>query len=216
MIRVAPAPEPAQFNDKVRQPGLALIARLAAQAGSEDAIEPNQLKDYWREALDDLLVGYNHICAYLSVYISRATGEASVDHMVPKSKALDLVYEWSNYRLACRQMNSRKGVAEVLDPFEVGEGWFALELVAFQVLPGRGLSAGVRARVVDTIETLGLSDSDCRKLRAKYAHDYWEGRIELSYLRDHAPFVAKELERQGRLANFAGAPSEQMREDERG
>lgn len=216
MIRVTPAPEPAQFNEKVRQPGLALIARLAAEAGSEEAIEPNQLTDYWREALDDLLVGYNHICAYLSVYISRATGEASVDHMVPKSKTLDLVYEWSNYRLACRLMNSRKGVAEVLDPFEIGEGWFALELVAFQVMPGRGLSAGVRARVVDTIETLGLSDSDCRKLRAEYAHDYWEGKIKLSYLREHAPFVARELERQGRLTSFAGAPSEPTRgEDER-
>ena len=206
MIRVTPAPEPPQFNDKVRLPGLALIARLAAEAGSEEAIEPNQLKDYWREALDDLLVGYNHICAYLSVYVSRATGDASVDHMVPKSKALDLVYEWSNYRLACRQMNSRKGVAEILDPFQISDGWFALELVAFQVLPGRGLSAGVHTQVVDTIETLGLSDSNCRKLRAEFAHDYWEGKIELSYLREHAPFVAKELERQGRLARFAGVP----------
>ena len=216
MIRVAPAPEPPQFDEKVRQPGLALIARLAAEAGSEDAIEPNQLKDYWREVLDDMLVGYNHICAYLSVYISRATGEASVDHMVPKSRALDLAYEWSNYRLACRQMNSKKGIAEVLDPFEVGEGWFALDLVAFQVVPGHGLSARVRTRVDHTIKTLGLSESRFRKLRAKYAKEYWDGEIKLSYLRRHAPFVAKELERQGVLTGSAGGPSKPTRGDERG
>ena len=136
--------------------------------------------------------------------------------MVAKSKALDLVYEWSNYRLACRRMNGKKRDADVLDPFEIGDGWFALDLVAFQVVPGHGLSADVRTQVVETIETLDLSDDYCCKLRAEYAQDYWAGEIELPYLRRRAPFVAKELERQGRLANFAGAPSEQMREDERG
>ena len=53
MIRVAPAMEPAQFDERVRQPGLASIARLAAKAGSEDSISPSQFKPYWRRALDD-------------------------------------------------------------------------------------------------------------------------------------------------------------------
>ena len=96
-------------------------------------------------------------------------------------------------------MNARKGVADVLDPFEIGEGWFALELVEFQVVPGHGLPSNVRAQVVDTIATLRLSDSICCKARAAYAQNYWDGEISLSYLRRHAPFVAKELERHGRL-----------------
>lgn len=78
MIRVTPAPEPPQFDEQVRQPGLALIARLAAGAGSENAIQPHQLRDYWLRALDDLLAGYNHTCAYLSVRISRATGRQAL------------------------------------------------------------------------------------------------------------------------------------------
>lgn len=199
MIRVVPAIEPAHFDERVRQPGLALIAQLAESAGSKDAIPPSQFKPYWRRALDDLMASYNRTCAYLSLYIPRVAGTPSVDHMAAKSKAWDRVYEWSNYRLACLSMNARKGVADVLDPFEISEGWFALELVAFQVVPGHGLPTDVHAQVVETIATLRLSDSNCCEARAEYATNYWDGKISLSYLRSHAPFVAKELERQGRL-----------------
>lgn len=199
MIRVAPAPEPPLFDEQVRRPGLALIAKLAAEAGSEEAIPLRQLRPYWRLALDDLQAGYNHICAYLSVRISRAGGSPSVDHMVAKSKAWNLAYEWSNYRLACSLMNARKGVADILDPFEIGDGWFALELVAFQVVPGRGLPANVHDRVAETIATLGLSDGVCCETRAEYAQAYWDGDLSFSRLERCAPFVAKELERQGEL-----------------
>lgn len=199
MIRVAPAPEPPRFDERVRQPGLALIAELAAEVGSEDAIAPDQFRPYWRRALHDLLVGYDRICAFLSLHIPPGVGTPSVDHMVAKSKAWDLVYEWSNYRLACSLMNARKGVADVLDPFEIGEGWFALELDEFQVMPGRGLPAEIHARVVDTIATLRLSDSICCEARAAYARAYWAGDISLSRLQQRAPFVAKEMERLGRL-----------------
>lgn len=198
MIRVTPAAEPAQFDEQVRQPGLALIAELATEAGSEDAIPPGAFKPYWRGAIDDLLASYNYTCAYLSMHISRHASP-TVDHFVAKSKAWDQVYEWRNYRLAYSLMNARKGVADILDPFEIGEGWFALELVAFQVVPGDGLPADVRAQVVETIATLGLSDNICCERREAYAMEYWAGEVSLSHLRRHAPFVAKELERQDRL-----------------
>ena len=87
--------------------------------------------------------------------------------------------------LGCLLMNARKGVADVLDPFEIEDGWFALELIEFQVVPGQGLPADVRARVVDTINTLRLSHGVCCEARAEYAHAYWEGDIRLSYLRRH-------------------------------
>ncbi len=199
MIRVTPAKEPPEFDEQVRQPGLALIAQLAAETGSEDSIPSRQFKPYWRRALNDLLTSYNRTCSYLSLHIPRAVGTPSVDHMVAKSKAWDQVYEWSNYRLACLLMNARKGVADVLDPFEIGEGWFALELVEFQVVPGRGLPADVRRRVVDTIAKLRLSDNVCCEARAAYAQAYWAGEVSLSYLQRCAPFVARELERQNRL-----------------
>ena len=109
------------------------------------------------------------------------------------------VYEWSNYRLACSLMNARKGVASVLDPFEIEEGWFALELVDFQVVPGEGLPIDITSVVSETIERLRLSDHTCCEARAEYAEEYWAGNISLDYLTRHAPFVMRELRRHGRL-----------------
>ena len=124
MIPVTPAPEPAAFDGKVRQPGLRAIAELAGEqptppriagqpyapiAASRDAIPAGKFPPYWREMLDDLMDSYHRICAYLCLYIPRGTGAPSVDHVVAKSKRWDRVYEWSNYRLASSLMNARKG-----------------------------------------------------------------------------------------------------------
>ena len=215
MIPVTPAPEPADFDSKVRQPGLRAIAELAGEqpdpprtsgrpyapvAASRDEIPAGKFPPYWRKVRDDLMESYHRICAYLCLYISQGTGAPSVDHAIAKSMRWDQVYEWTNYRLACSLMNARKGAAaDVLDPFEIGEGWFALELVEFQVIPGSGLSDDVAKAVTDTIERLRLSDSTCCEARAEYAQDYWNGDIVFDYLMRHAPFVARELRRQHQL-----------------
>ena len=163
MIRVRPAEEPADFDANVRQPGLRAVAELAGEtpprsrgrrhaqvAESRGGIPADAFPPYWREALDDLLVGYGRVCSYLCLYIPGGTGAPSVDHMVAKSMRWDQVYEWRNYRLACALMNARKGaIARVLDPFEIEDDWFALELVEFQVVPNPGLSSAVAAAVED-------------------------------------------------------------------
>ena len=213
MIPVTPAEEPLNFDAQVRQPGLRAIAELVGEtpprtagqrfaqvAEAREEIPPNAFPPYWRQALDDLLTGYNRICSYLCLYIHPVTGAASVDHMVAKSMRWDQVYEWRNYRLACSEMNAHKGaVATVLDPFEVQDGWFALELVAFQVVPGDGLRYEIEVSVKDTIGQLRLNDPVCCDARAEYAEKYWDRQIRLDYLTSHAPFVAGELRRQGRL-----------------
>ena len=120
--------------------------------------------------------------------------------MIAKSLHWDQVYEWHNYRLACSLMNARKGsIGSVLDPFEIEEGWFALELVEFQVVPGEALPPDVLTGVEATIERLRLNDLECCKARSEFAEDYWQGDISLDYLTRHAPFVERELRRQGRL-----------------
>lgn len=146
------------------------------------------------------MASYAGICAYTSIYIERVTGGASVDHMVPKSDSWQLVYEWSNYRLACSIMNSRKGVfTDVLDPFTIENKWFELELNGFQVLPGKGVASSLEAQIVRSIERLKLNGRDTRRLRQKYTFDYWNGEISISYLTRRVPFVAMELRRQSRL-----------------
>ncbi len=165
-----------------------------------DAVPPREMPTYWRHALPDLLEGYERVCAYLCLRIPRGTGAPSTDHMVPKSTAWQHVYEWSNYRLACALMNSRKGVsASVLDPFDVEDGWFVLEAVGFQVFAASGLPDPVTDAVHQTIDLLRLNDQTCRDARAEHAEEYWSGEVSFGYLTRHAPFVARELRRLNRL-----------------
>lgn len=208
MIRVEQAPEPADFDKKVRQPGQRAIAEMtgtlglpkrtgrprAVIASSADEIPADKFPPLWTEALSDLLEGYGRVCAYMSFYIERVTGAASVDHMLPKSVDWRDIYEWRNYRLACSLMNSRKNdYRDVLDPFEIEDGWFRLELVAYQVIPAPDLPAEIHEKVQATIERLKLNHYECLKLREEYVEEFYRGDISEDRLRRRAPFLAREI-----------------------
>lgn len=210
MIRVELAQEPAQFDTKVRQPGLRAIAEMVGEpnlpkrrgrkrevvANSRDAIPADKFPAYWTEALPELLEAYGRVCAYTSFYIERVTGAASVDHMLPKSVSWNEVYEWRNYRLACSLMNSRKNdYRDVLDPFEIEDDWFRIELVGYQVIPANDLPEEIEQRVQATIDRLKLNDYECLKLREEYAEAFQKNDISLNRLRQRAPFLAREIER---------------------
>lgn len=214
MIRVIPAPEPAAFDETVRKRGLRAIAEMVGEkppraagrrftklADERGLIPPNSFPPFWTEALDDLKTAYSFICAYSCFRIHEVTGAASVDHMVAKSKAWDRVYEWDNYRLACSRLNSRKNdFFDVLDPFDVQDDWFHLELVGFQVQPNSDIAdSAIRTKIQNTIDRLRLNDSILLNRRISDAELYWSGDISLKHLERESPFVARELRRQRRL-----------------
>lgn len=202
MIRVAPAQEPDSFDARVRQPGREVLEKFAV-----GGIRLSDFPTYWRRAIPDLMERYHQICAYSCLRIDPVTGARTVDHFVPRSASPRLAYEWSNFRLACMQMNTRKGTAvDILDPFHLEDGWFALELVAFQVVPGGDLSDTTTGRVAHTIERLGLNVQSLCDVRAEYASDYWQGHLDWHRLLRSAPFVARELARQGRLVRPSQRP----------
>jgi hypothetical protein len=193
VIHVEPQPEPPDFDAKVRQPGR---AELASQEG--------ELRPHWQHCAIQLWEAYRGVCAYSSLYIPRGTGARSVDHLLPKSKRRELTYEWSNYRLACIRMNSRKNdLEEVLDPFKVEDGWFALELSTLQVIPGEGLLGQMRQRVQDTIDRLDLNDDEFIQARAAHYEAFRSGEVQFRHIRKHCPFLAKELVRQGLVSEDA-------------
>lgn len=192
MIHVEPQPEPEDFDEKVRRPG-----RKATARGSQ------KMPALWCRCLDQLWSAYGGVCSYLCVRIARGTGAKTVEHLAPKSKKPGLAYEWSNFRLVCSLMNARKGVFEdVLDPFEVQDGWFILELSSLEVLPAPELKPSVRRRVLDTINRLRLNDKECLKARSELYDEYIkhvsnrEEGLTFELLRKWSPFVARELERQ--------------------
>ncbi len=167
-------------------------------------MQPARLKNVpplWRECASDLHAAYGGVCAYLCVFIEVAIGGATVDHFVPKaSSAARLIYEWSNYRLACSRMNQRKRASrDVLDPFRMTRGTFRLELVTGRVFPRPGLSRSQALRARSTIERLRLDDAECRDLRARHYQDYCERRYDSDFLSRYSPFVWAEAKRQGLL-----------------
>lgn len=211
MIRVQQAPEPEDFDSQVRQPGRRAIAEMTGATGlskrrgrrraviavSPDEIPAEKFPPVWTEALPELLERYGRVCAYMSFYLERVTGAASVDHMLPKSTDWRETYEWRNYRLACSLMNTRKNAyRDVLDPFEIEDGWFRLELVGYQVIPAPELPPDIRENVQATIDRLKLNEYECLKLREEYAEDFYRGDISQDRLRRRAPFLAREIERE--------------------
>jgi 5-methylcytosine-specific restriction endonuclease McrA len=219
VIPVKPAEPPSNFNELVRQKGLDALAELvgetrskprpgpkrkAAPYRSREEIPPDRFPPLWRDVLPAMLSSYRRLCAYLALYIEHGTGSPTVDHVVPKSKAWDQVYEWSNYRLACALVNSVKNDAPlVLDPFTIDSGLFALEFDECQVIAGPTAKGEVIERVETTIQTLGLSSPECCAARREYHRNYQLGPgndgIDLKYLERRAPFIAWELRRLGKL-----------------
>jgi hypothetical protein len=186
MIRLELAPEPPDFDEKVLKPGLRAIAEMVGEpdlpkrrgrkrkviAATRDEI-PSDEFPCWTAVLPELLEAYGRVCAYMSFYIERVTGAASVDHMLPKSVKWDEVYQWSNYRLACSLMNSRKNhYQDVLDPFEIEDDWFRMELVGYQVIPANSLTEDIRDQVQATIDRLKPNDYECLKLREEYVEAF--------------------------------------------
>jgi 5-methylcytosine-specific restriction endonuclease McrA len=220
MIPVTPAPEPGDFDDKVRQPGLSALAECVGKPPTitrpgpkrkqlvhkkkpvtriED-IPPNKLPPKWRDALGDMLEAYDRVCAYACIYIDEVTGVGTIDHWIPKSKDRRQAYEWSNFRLACSMMNSRKGIhTNLADPFTIGPDWFEIDFISFDIVPGSKLAPALVTKVENTIEEFGLNEYECRTHRERHAEMYYKGEIEFSALKRFTPFLARELRRQDLL-----------------
>jgi len=191
VIPVAQKPKPANFREQVAIPGAKAIADYKAGAIAE-------LPALWRKCLDDLRVAYRNVCAYSGLHIPEVTGADSVEHFAPKSDAVDRAYDWSNYRLVCRLLNSRKReFQDVLDPFLVGYGWFVLNLVTMTIAPAKHLPDALREQVQDTIDRLKLDDAECCRGRMDYYELYRTKDLSFQGLQKLSPFVAFEVERQG-------------------
>lgn len=224
MIRVTPQDEPADFNEKVRIPGRLALQELTGVkikrrgrprskdkiAGRLEDIKAEHLTPYWQKCMDDLLRLYNRVCAYTSLYIPYEIGAPSVDHYWPKSGVVGLrvgpdedphaVYEWGNYRLACLSINQQKdNLALIVDPFDVEDHWFELELTDYQIRTQSGLDAELDAHLWDNIQNrLKLNTTELCTARREAAEEHLLHGLSIEALARKSPFVARELLRQGK------------------
>lgn len=199
MIPVARQSEPATFDALVRQPGLAWLTKNGI-ALTQPAPQGLRWKTCWTACLPDLRSAYGAICAYVAVYVERVVGNGSVEHFAPKSKRVDLVYEWDNYRYVCGRMNGRKSdYTDVLDPFALTAIPFELNFGDFRVSVSPTIEPALANDAATTIARLKLNDSDCRKLRENHYNEYLLKRISKEKLQDESPFVFAEAQRQNLL-----------------
>lgn len=208
MIRVERADQPATFDDDVRQPGLLALRELVGDPTVPRRRGPKRkhLPTLWTRALPDMRISYRRTCAYLAMHIHRGTGRDTVDHFVARDIDRSLAYEWRNFRYASLDVNRLKDVKPVLDPFEVEDGWFGLNLATFEV---EARVPRAEAETVPWKNTLEILNEPTFRDARRWYHERYFGRklddfdpdepMPLGTLRAEAPFVARELRRQHRL-----------------
>ncbi len=182
--------------------------KLGARVAKVSDVTHDMLREYphWTRALDALHSAYGGYCAYLARYIEPVE-TPTVDHFVALRDSTDpmLAYTWANYRLASSLMNGCKSAFDdVLDPFDIEEQWFALDLNTFKVVPGPKLPPERLADAQATIVRLHLDDKPVCESRRRAFHKYWSppaGKppVPLWSLKEDEPFLEYEMRRQDRI-----------------
>ena len=189
MIPVALKPEPADFDEQVRQKGKQFLDTHGVPSKSSG------FRRYWKDIIGDLNRLYDGICAYTCIYLA---SPGTVDHFLPKSKYPYLAYEWTNYRLTSAIINSHKGASEdVLDPFLVQPGWFTLDFPSCLIKMSDLIPPEYAQRAACTIDILKLNDDDrLVQDRCDIIMEYVERNVTLTFLEKRYPFIATEIRRQ--------------------
>ncbi|HYO67942.1 MAG TPA: hypothetical protein VEU33_17880 [Archangium sp.] len=184
MIPVARVPEPPDFNARVRRPGQEWLLR------NPHAERP---RDLWSPFRARLMEGFKNRCGYTAMWDLNG----KVDHFRSIKRDRSLAYEWSNYRYASQWLNSSKRAGEVLDPHEVGEGWFEILLPSLQLVMTSKVPLEARPLAEATLRALPIVHDEriLRQRRAWYA-EYQAGRLSLEGLRVMAPLIAAAVEKQ--------------------
>ena len=115
----------------------------------------------WRDFRDDLYTSFRGLCAYCE-----EQSNEELDHFRPVSKFPELVYQWSNWLLACTACNRAKGAKwpgeGYVDPCAKSmdqrpEAYFTFDTLTGSMLPRKGLSPERHVRATIMIKDLDLN-----------------------------------------------------------
>ena len=131
----------------------------------------------WIDFKPDLMRVFSHLCAYCE-----AACNGDVDHFRPKSRFPELVYEWSNWLISCRECDHAKGykwpARGYVDPCAKSssarpEHFFDFDTRTGEIVPKEGLSPTRRRKAQTMISDLCLN-----------GHHHLKKRFERLYLLD--------------------------------
>jgi hypothetical protein len=181
MIRVHhPISKPAQFDQRCEGPGLDWLGK-----------NPNseRMPAHWTKFQTELADGFSNRCGWWAMWIA----DGAVDHFLSRKHYRHLAYSWDNYRYIAGTVNSSKKTLDdqVLDPFEVQDGWFEVLLPSMQLVTTLALPAGLATKATFTLKKLHLQNgAKVRRCRHKWYESYKAGNLSMAGLEDFAPLVA--------------------------
>lgn len=185
MIRFERVPEPDDFDREARVPGKAWLA----------ANPDGRPKDFWTPFKGKLAEGFRNLCAYSAMYEPVGT----VDHFVSCNEDRSKAYEWENYRYCAAWINSSKGnvpAGNLLDPFEIQDGWFELHLPSLQLRVAPAVPAELRDRAEFVLVRLHLRDDErVMRQRQEWYRMYQSGELSQDGLERKAPLIAAAISR---------------------
>ncbi|MDY7091882.1 MAG: hypothetical protein SX243_02825 [Acidobacteriota bacterium] len=188
MIAFERVPQPPGFREQAEQPGAVWL---------ETHPEAKRPRDFWTPFKAPLAQGFHNLCAYSAMFEPVGT----VDHFVSCTEDRSLAYKWSNYRYAAQWINASKSSLpsiQILDPFEVENGWFKILLPSLQLVVSQEISPALRKRAEFVLVRLNLRDDErVIRQRREWFRMYQDGEISLEGLRKKAPLIARAVERQG-------------------
>jgi len=187
MIPVAKVKKPKDFDTKVKTPGNQWL---------KDNPKATRPKALWMHYTSALSEGFGGLCGYAAM---RDPTGGTVDHYLSFKNHPKKTYEWSNYRFACATLNSSKRNADdtVLDPFEVGAGWFEIELPSLQMRVTDAVPESHKAKAEFTLKRLKLRDGErVIRWRQSWYALYQSGDLSLEGLRTMAPLLAQAIDKQ--------------------
>jgi hypothetical protein len=153
-------------------------------------------KALWTAYTRQLSEGFSNLCGYAAMF--DPTG-GTVDHFLSFKNHPHLAYEWTNYRFASDVLNKSKQNADdlVLDPHEVGEDWFEIELPSLQMRVTSAVPPTQREKAAFTLKRLKLRDGErVIRWRQSWYELYLNGQLNLEGLYRVAPLIARAIEKQ--------------------
>lgn len=205
MIPVTLAPEPANFDKRVRQPGRRFLERHRVKQGDPPPANFSWRR-YWSRAIPMLHASYHDICAYLAVYLNpdvdgSGNREGSVEHFVPKAQDAWLAYEWDNYLLADRRVNSTRGQEKLTCPYDLDFYPFELMLDTGMIAVSEDLTFEQEDEAYEILDALNLDkeiyDIERAEYYARYSDRSREDALTNAEIARYAPFIWYEIQRQG-------------------
>lgn len=186
MIHFDKVSEPPSFDDIARKPGNDWLQSHPA---------PKRPQDFWSPFKADLATGFHNLCAYSAIYEPVGT----VDHFISWNEDNSKAYDWTNYRYASGWINSSKKnepSKNLIDPFDVENGWFEIQLPSLQLLLSSTIPDEFRKRAEYVLERLHLRDDErVMRPRRTWLEMYETKRITIDGLEKVAPLIARAIRR---------------------